>query len=75
MRHQRSYHCTVCGPFTEETVMLEFEDSDGELSTLCVGCVVGVLVSIDFDEQAEQAFMAAWASQALRTNVSVVSDD
>lgn len=75
MRHQRNNHCTVCGPFTEDSVMVEFQDSDGDYQTICVDCLTGILNSIDMPAEATQAWIAAWASEVLSTNVSVVSDD
>lgn len=54
--------------------MVEFDDSDGDETTMCVDCLTGVMVSIDMPEDALNAFAAAWAAQALDTNVSVVTD-
>lgn len=75
MRHKRSKDCIACGPFIEDSVMIEFEDADQDVATICVNCLIGILGSIDMPEDVIRAWMTAWASETLDTDVSAVSND
>lgn len=75
MRHKRSKDCIVCGPFEDKSVMVEFEDSDGDYTTMCVDCLTGVFTSIDMPANVTQAWMNAWAAEVLSPHAQAVSDD
>lgn len=74
MRSKRTHGCNTCGPFKDMTTMLEFSDSDGDLHTMCVDCLMGVFEAIEMPPDAMNAFAAAWTSAVLDTDVSVVTD-
>lgn len=74
MRSARSSSCVVCGPFTDELTMVEFEDTDDDPHHICVDCLMGVFESVDMPQEAMNAFAAAWSSAVLGTPTTVVPD-
>jgi len=54
--------------------MVEFDDTDGDLHRICVDCLMGVFVAIDFPPDAMSAFAAAWSAAVLGTPTTVVPD-